>query len=82
MRDGAKPRQDLRKRTREYAIRIIRFYSVLPKRTEFQIIGKQLLRSGTSVGAQYSEAYRAKSNKDFITKIEGALQELEETLIG
>ena len=41
-------------------------------------MGRQLLRSGTSVGAQYREATRAKSNADFISKIEGSLQELEE----
>ncbi len=51
----------------------------MPKRTAAQIIGRQLLRSGTSVGAQYREATRAKSNADFISKIEGSLQELEET---
>lgn len=43
------------------------------------MIGKQLLRSGTSVGAHYAESQRAKSNADFIHKIEGALQELEES---
>ena len=42
-------------------------------------MGKQLLRSGTSVGAHYREAYRAKSPADFITKMEGGLQELDET---
>ena len=42
-------------------------------------MGRQLLRSGTSVGAQYREASRAKSNADFISKIEGSLQELEES---
>jgi len=42
-------------------------------------MGRQLLRSGTSVGAQYREATRAKSNADFISKIEGSLQELEKT---
>src|SRR5215467_5113364 len=51
----------------------------IAKRTESQILGRQLLRSGTSVGAQYREATRAKSNADFISKIEGSLQELEET---
>ncbi len=45
-----------------------------------QVLGKQILRSGTSVGAQYREACRAKSNADFISKLEGALQELDETL--
>ena len=43
------------------------------------MLGKQLLRCGTSVGAQYREAQHAKSNADFISKIEGSLQELEET---
>ncbi len=43
------------------------------------MIGKQVLRSGTSVGAHYREAQRAKSDADFINKIEGALQELDET---
>jgi four helix bundle protein len=72
-------RQDLSKRTTEFALRIIRLYSALPKTTEAQVIGKQVLRSGTSVGAHYREARRAKSNADFINKIEGALQELDET---
>ena len=72
-------RQDLRSRTKAYALRIIRLYTVLPKSTEAQILGKQVLRSGTSVGAHYREAWRAKSNLDFISKIEGGLQELEET---
>jgi four helix bundle protein len=70
---------DLKKRTRHFAIRIIRLYSVLPKSTEAQVLGTQVLRSGTSVGAQYREAQHAKSDADFISKIEGSLQELEET---
>jgi four helix bundle protein len=70
---------DLKIRTKDYALSVIRLYAELPKRTETQIIGRQLLRSGTSVGAQYREASRAKSNADFISKIEGSLQELEET---
>ena len=70
---------DLKLRTKEYALSIIRLFAALPKRTETQILSRQLLRSGTSVGAQYREATRAKSNADFISKIEGSLQELEET---
>ena len=70
---------DLKIRTKDYALSVIRLFAVLPKRTETQILGRQLLRSGTSVGAQYREATRAKSNLDFISKIEGALQELEES---
>ncbi|MCK6629019.1 MAG: four helix bundle protein [Anaerolineae bacterium] len=71
--------QDLRARTKAFALRIIRLYVALPKTTEAQVIGKQLLRSGTSVGAHYREAQRAKSDADFVNKIEGGLQELEET---
>ena len=70
---------DLRIRTKEFALRMIRLYTSLPKSAEAQVLGKQVLRSGTSVGAHYREAQRAKSDADFISKIEGALQELDET---
>ena len=73
-------RQDLRKRTKDFALRIIKVYSSLPKEIVAQVIGKQVLRSGTSVGAHYREAYRSRSNAEFISKIEGGLQELEETV--
>jgi four helix bundle protein len=69
---------DLKIRTKDYALSVIRLFAALPKRTETQILGRQLLWAGTSVGAQYREATRAKSNADFISKIEGSLQELEE----
>ncbi len=72
--------EDLKSRTKRFALAVITLYSVLPKRVEATIIGKQLLRSGTSVGAQYCEACRSKSNADFISKLEGSLQELEESL--
>ena len=71
--------QDLRTRTSDYALRIIRMYVTLPKTTEAQVIGKQVLRSGTSVGAHYREGYRAKSDADIVNKFESALQELDET---
>ncbi len=71
--------EDLKKRTKDFAVRIIRLFAALPKTTEAQVVGKQVLRSGTSVGAQYREAHHAKSDADFISKIEGSLQELEET---
>ncbi len=80
MKDEVGKQEDLRSRTRNFALRIIRLYSSLPKTTEAQVMGKQLLRSGTSVGAHYREASRARSNAEFISKIEGGLQELEETL--
>jgi four helix bundle protein len=71
--------KDLALRTKEFALRVIRVFVALPKTAEAQVLGKQMLRSGTSVGAHYREAKRAKSDADFISKIEGALQELEET---
>lgn len=72
--------KDLKARTKEFALRVIRLYSALPKTTEAQVIGKQLLRSGTSVGAHYRKGTRARSNAEFISKIEGGLQELEESM--
>ena len=71
---------DLKNRTKAFALRVIKLYVALPKTVEAQVLGKQLLRSGTSVGAHYREAQRAKSHLDFISKIEGALQELEESI--
>jgi four helix bundle protein len=54
-------------------------YVSLPKTTEAQVIGKQVLRSRTFVGAHYREGYRAKSDADIVNKFESALQELDET---
>jgi four helix bundle protein len=71
--------QGIRTRTKQFALRIIRLYSALPKAKPSQVIGSQILRSGTSVGAHYREACRAKSDADFISKMQGALQELDET---
>jgi four helix bundle protein len=70
---------DLKLRTRDFSLAVIRFYSRLPRETSAQVLGRQLLRSATSVGAQYREAQRAKSAADFVSKSEGALQELDET---
>ena len=71
--------RDLRERTKVFALRIIRLYSALPNTSLAQVLGRQVLRSGTSVGAHYREAWRARSTAEFISKIEGGLQELEET---
>lgn len=71
--------QDLQTRTSDFGLRIIRLYVSLPKTTEAQVIGKQVLRSGTSVGAHYREGHRAKSDADIVNKFESALQELDET---
>jgi len=69
---------DLTTRTKQFALLIIRLNAALPKTTEAQVIGKQLLRSGTSVGAHCRESTRARSNAEFVSKIEVGLQELEE----
>jgi four helix bundle protein len=66
-------------RTKRFALDVIHLYSALPKSTVAQVLGKQVLRSATSVGAHYREACRAKSGADFVSKIEGGLQELDET---
>ena len=79
MKDEGKKRQDMVRRTKQFALLIVRLYSNLPKSTVAQVLGRQVLRSGTSIGAHYREACRAKSNADFISKMEGALQELDET---
>ena len=72
--------RDLAGRTKAYALRIIRLYSALPKSVVAQVVGKQLLRSGTSVGAHYREGSRSRSVAEFVSKLGGALQELEETM--
>src|SRR5271154_1429954 len=66
-------------RTREFALRVIRMFSALPKTSQAQVLGKQVLRSGTSVGANYREAHRSRSKPEFIAKIGDCLKELEET---
>jgi four helix bundle protein len=71
---------DLKIRTRDFALRVIRLYSSLPKSAEAQVIGKQVLRSGTSVGANYREGLRARSRSEYATKLNVSLMELEETL--
>ena len=70
---------DLRVRTKKFALRIVKLYQSLPKSGEAQVIGRQILRSGTSVGAQYREACRAKSPADFVNMMGGGLKELDET---
>jgi four helix bundle protein len=72
--------QDLKPRTKAFALRVIRMYSELPKSdTVAQVLGKQVLRSGTSVGANYREASRGRSKAEFISKIGDSLKEIEET---
>jgi four helix bundle protein len=73
--------KDLGPRTKMFARRIIRLYVALPKNDAVaQVLGKQALRSGTSVGANYREAHRARSKAEFISKIGDCLKEADETL--
>jgi four helix bundle protein len=69
----------LRVRTKQFALRVIRLFSALPRRAEAQVIGRQLLRSGTSVGANFREAHRARSDAEFVSKVGDCLKELDET---
>ena len=73
--------EDLRKRTKSFALRILKMYSALPKSTEAQVLGKQVLRSGTSVAANYREASRGRSDNEFVAKLGIVEQELDETLM-
>jgi len=54
------------RRTKDFALRIVRMFTILPKTAEAQVLRRQVLRCGTSVGANYREAYRARSKAEFI----------------
>jgi four helix bundle protein len=71
---------DLGARTRAFALRVVRLFAALPKSTEAQVLGKQLLRAGTSAGAHYKEASRARSNAEFVSKLNAGLGELDEAV--
>jgi four helix bundle protein len=70
---------ELRNRTKNYASAIVRLFVGLPKRAEAQIIGRQLLRSGTSVAANFREAARSRTTSEFVSKLEVGVQEADET---
>jgi four helix bundle protein len=71
--------EQLRDRTKAFANRIIRLFRALPKKTEAQVIGRQLLRAGRSVGANYRAACRGRSRPDFISKLGIVVEEADET---
>ena len=72
--------EEIRHRTKAYASAVIRLYVSLPRRRrEVEVLGHQLLRSGTSVAAHAREASRARSNAEFCSKIDGLLQEADES---
>ncbi len=78
MRLAPKGENDIVKRTQDFGRRIVRLHNALPRNSGKRDLANQLLRSGTSIGAQVAEANFAKSDADFVSKLQGALQESEE----
>src|SRR3989304_7630990 len=72
--------EDLKERTRKFALEIIRLVENLPKNRIADVLGRQILRSGTSIGANYRAACRARSRADFISKMGIVEEEADETL--
>src|SRR3979411_1999645 len=71
---------EFRERTKVFAAGVIRLFVKVPKqREDVKVLGKQLLRAGTSVAAHVREASRARSNEEFVSKLGGALQEADES---
>ncbi len=73
-------KEEMKRRTKQFALRVIRLTEALPKGRAPEVIGRQLLRSGTSVGANYRAACRAKSTADFISKMGTVEEEADESL--
>ncbi|HYG34162.1 MAG TPA: four helix bundle protein [Clostridia bacterium] len=73
--------KEMQARTKRFALQIIRLFQQLPKTDEARILGKQILRSGTSVAANYRAACRAKSRPDFVSKLGTTVEETDETLL-
>ena len=71
---------DLRNRTKAFAVRIVRMYAKIVKSDETRIIGKQLLRSATSVAANFRAVTRARSDKERFAKLSIVVEEVDETL--
>ena len=72
--------EELRDRTKAFAVRIVRVYRALPYKADAQVLGKQLLRCGTAVAANYRAACRARSKAEWIAKIGIVVEEADETV--
>ena len=72
-------KDDLKDRTKQYALRVIRLVKAIPNTTEGRAIGGQLIRSGTSVGANYRAVCRARSKAEFISKLGIVIEEADES---
>ncbi len=73
-------KEELKRRTKRFAVKVIRLVQTLPRGTAAYVIGKQLIRSATSVGANYRAACRAKSTADFVSKMGTVEEETDESL--
>lgn len=73
-------KEELKNRTKQFALRIIKLVEELPHTKSGHTIGNQIIRSGTSIGANYRAACRARSTADFISKITIVEEESDETL--
>jgi four helix bundle protein len=71
---------ELKQRTKQFAVRIVRLFRALPKTEEARVLGRQILRSGTSVAANYRAVCRARSRAEFIAKIGTVVEETDETV--
>ncbi|MGZ5436425.1 MAG: four helix bundle protein [Pyrinomonadaceae bacterium] len=73
--------EELKKRTKQFAIRIVKLFRSLPRSEEPRIIGRQMLRSGTSVAANYRAVCRSRSKAEFIAKVGVVVEEADETVL-
>src|SRR5215467_13210996 len=73
--------EEMKNRSKAFAVRIIKFYKQLPKTDDARVLGRQILRSGTSVAANYRAVCRAKSTADFVSKMGTVVEEADETVL-
>src|SRR6185295_143181 len=71
----------MKKRTKVFAVQIVKFYKALPRSDEARVLGRQILRAGTSVAANYRAVCRAKSHADFVSKMGTVVEEVDETVL-
>ena len=74
-------KDELKQRTKAFALRVMKLVEHLPKTSKGRVLGDQLLRSGTSVAANYRAACRARSTAEFISKLGNALEEADESAL-
>lgn len=72
--------EELRQRTKQFALRIVRLFQGLPRSEEARVLGRQVLRSGTSLAANYRAVCRARSKAEFISKMGTVIEEADETV--